>query len=278
MDKNKVRQGAAIRIPLTVQKKVPGGFEPVADYFTGVEEIEAFVWPGDDRARAATLPSGWTDAPMRELHVDVTAEASAALAVGWYQGVVTRPDLAQDLAYFELEVEATPGSASAPAAYHTYADLTAVLPYVKDLADQMQEQSGFAEVAGLAKRWIDGIILGAVPRGRSDYGRPYSTQRAWFWGDNAEMYRTISETLATDWLPSAGSPGDRIKQASVYYAIGEILRRAVGFRAPDGIVALGETYTARANALMSSGVVYFAASGGSTYSVQLGCTNTGRYR
>lgn len=258
MYKITIRKGASGTDSIQLRRVKDGGFEDATDQYTGSEELACAVWPGDDRAQAATLPVSWQDAPGGIVRVDFPAETTATLDVGWLSGAVWLVDGVRDLIYFSLVVESSPGSASAPPAYHTYQDLTNELPFIRELADKMQDQSGFAEASGEARRWIDAAILRAVPSQDwyqfgcgSGWGRGWGGGVAYGSTGQAED-PTIAAALNANQLMITTATGHRFVKASVYYALSRILERAVGFRTSEDLASLAARYEARAKSTLNS--------------------------
>jgi hypothetical protein len=266
---HKLRKGASGQLSLQVRRLSADGvgYEDAEGVYTGSEPLSCSLWPGDDRAQAASLAATWEDAPAGKVRVEIPSATTIGLAVGAYKGAVTLTATARDVAYFRLEVESSPGSAAEPKAYHTYADLTAELPWVGKLANPNQDQSGFAELAGEARRWIDAAILRSVPsRNWPQLGFGYggglrggSSGGCRSWGPggvygslgNAED-PTIAAALDANQLIITTATGRRFVQASVYYTLYKILRRAAGMQQSDELIAMAAEYKRDAEAMLNS--------------------------
>ena len=268
MDTIVQRQGVGgSPVSLQVQRRAAkGGFEPAANLFDGSEPIQCVLWAGDDRAQATTLPCSWLDAASGTVKVQFPAATMAGLDVGWYQALVERTDLSQSLVAFRVQVEPGPGTSGKPSSYHTYADLTAELPWVGKLADYLQDQSGFAEVAGEARQWIDAAILRSVPardwrRFGPGLGLGFGAGgrcSSWGSGSGGDQPVGLSEdpdvaaALAAGQLMTATATGRRFVRASVYYTLSKILRRSIGYKAANDLIEMAAQYRRDADALLAS--------------------------
>lgn len=251
-----------------------GGFADLTGEFDGSEPLTALVWPGDDRAQTATLPAEWDDGPAGRVRVDFPLETMTALAVGWYDGMLKLADGSLDLAAFRVEVLPGPGTGGAPKAYHTYQDLTDELPWVGKLADYLQDQSGFAEVAAESRRWIDGCVLAAVPsRGSVPNPRQFDLG-----GSGLAHSVEIAELLDADGLDVTSPAGRRIVRAAVHRSLATILGRSVGMPGRTDLIDLADRHARKAdNALMSAVAEIRAEPDGPVlYAIPLGVTNTRR--
>jgi hypothetical protein len=240
-----------------------GGFTPALNVYDGSESLECDLWPGDDRSVVGSLPMTWNDAPNALVDIAFPLDVMTALDVTWYSGMGKLADGSADLIEFRLEVTPGPGSASAPAAYHTYKDLTDELPWIGKLADLLQDQSGFAEVAALARKWIDAAILRVVPdqdwsRLACGWGRGYGT-----WGAGSGYYGyygstgqaqdpIIAAALDANQLMLTTATGHRFVEASVYYTLGRILKRAAGMQQTQDLIGMGDDYMKQAEKKLMS--------------------------
>jgi hypothetical protein len=249
-------QGVGDVEPITIRTPTSnGGFADLTDKYTGDEELLCVLWPGDDQAVTATLPATWDSGPLGQVRITFPQATMATLEATWYYGLLTLADSSEALAEFRVEVEAGPGAAAALKVYHSYKDLLDEAPWAAKLADQLKDQSGFAEVRAESRRWVDAAILRAVPT--LDWGpTSYRTYAASFYGSLPyDPYGslgladdpTIAAALDADQLILTTSTGRRFVQAAVYKTLSVITRRAVGMTANNDLLALSEKYEVMAD-------------------------------
>lgn len=248
--------GGSESIQLTTES-ANGGYVNLTDKYTGDEALSCVLWPGDDRAATATLPANWDDGPAGQVRITFTKDVMTTLEATWYSGLLTLADGSEALAEFRVVVEAGPGTATAPKVYHSYKDLLDEAPWAAKLASQLNDQSGFSEVAAESRRWVDAAILKAVPSltwgqystpgyGTSSYGYgsayydPYGSLGL---GDDP----TIAAALDADQLTLTTATGRRFVQAAVYKTLSVILRRAVGVTPNNDLLTLSDKYEGMAD-------------------------------
>jgi hypothetical protein len=224
--------------------------------FTGSETFACTIWPGDDRTATTTLPAAWLSYEDGTVDVTFPLATMQALAVGFYQWELKLSDGSVDCAVGTLDVTSGPGSGTAPSAYHTYADLVNELPWVGELRDYLQDQSGFAEVSQDAYDWINAAILKAVPVGGVGI---ISRQNFWWWSTPASSGTSpplgedavIAGYLDDGKLITTTATGKRFVRASVYYTLGMILGRAIGMNTSQNVNALSGQYLRMAHEMLA---------------------------
>lgn len=257
--------GASETIQVTTLSDT-GKYVPLLSKYDGTEALSCVLWPGDDQAVTTTLPATWdaTSAPLGQVDVAFPLDAMTSLEVTWYDGMLRLADGSADLAAFRLEVTPGPGTATAGKVYHAYKDLLDELPYVGKLKDQLNDQSGFREVAADSRRWVDAAILRAVPS--LEYGlTSMPIQADWSRASIAyDPYGSlglgddpiIAAALDADQLVLTTSTGRRIVKAAVYKTLSVILRRAVGTNATNDLTALSTDYEKLAEKTLATCVAH----------------------
>lgn len=219
-----LRVPAGLSIAPTVTLRDATG-TAVTDYYDGSEALAVSVWPGDDRAALAWgCTAVWLSAAGGT--VTVTIPCPAGTAPGVY---TIRLTVAGKLAWQQdLEVIASPGSATAPAVYHSYDEQLRVSPWIAGLEDP-GVRTGYEEERSEARQALEEL---AQARYRGD----------WTGGGYASGYagQARSETLAA-WLAEDRlivTPDVRLWLGHWVAAL--VARRQVGPGASKDYLALAE--------------------------------------
>lgn len=246
-----------------------GGYTNLINKYTGSEALLCELWPGDDRAVTTTLPATWVSGPLGQVRITFRQATMATLEATWYSGLLTLADASEALAEFRVEVEAGPGTATAPKVYHSYKDLLDEAPWASKLASQLKDESGFAEVAAESRRWVDAAILKAVPSiywglnaipgfGASSFGSAlYDPYGSLGLGDDP----VIAAALDADQLILTTATGRRFVQAAVYKTLSVILRRAISPAASNDLLTLSDKYENMAEKKLASCVAAIDVNG-----------------
>ena len=170
MDKINVRQG--IYLPWQVTLKDEAG-DSITTY-TADNALTCKVWSGDNTATVATPSVAWIDPTLGTLLISFLADDTSALLSGSYlcsvELALTGDLVGETLEAYraDLVVEDSPGTQVAPPSYCSYQDLLAFAPQIaKEKADSTQ--TGFAEQRGLAREWIERVILSKAGRYQGRY-------------------------------------------------------------------------------------------------------------
>lgn len=252
MDTFTLYQGTALPIDATLRDDLG---DPITTY-SGSEALTAAAWPGGDRAAAFAPSVAWTSAPDGAFRVTITAAQGAGLALGrWFATVTLEDPLEGPLeAYrFAFDVWPRPGSATAPPAYCSFADLlTDGRSWLRQLQSE-DDETGFGRQRGRAREWLDALIIARWPGssggsfGGSDIttGFDLSTGQA---GPGGYMARRLA----------AGGliVGAAVAECCAKKAIGYICEGQLGPAAgSDKFAALGRHYHREADNLARSLVV-----------------------
>jgi hypothetical protein len=244
-----------------------GGYAKLTDKYDGSEELLCVLWPGDDRSITTTLPASWDDGPLGKVRIEFPADVTTTLEPTWYGGLLSLASDSTLLAEFRVVVEAAPGSAAPPKVYHRYQDLVDELPWVGKLADQLNDQGGFVEVAAAARRWIDAAILRSVPV-RGAYGSPWYGFSSWDDSYNG-VYGSLGQAedpdvaaaLDADQLDVTTATGRRFVEASIYWTLAKVLKRAVGMQANNDLLKLSDEYKDAADKKLATCVAVIDTNG-----------------
>lgn len=250
-----------------------GGYTPLVNKYTGTEALSCVLWPGDDQVMTTTLSATWSDAPNGKVSIAFPLATMTTLDVTWYDAMLKLADGSADLAAFRLEVTAGPGTAVAGKVYHTYKDLTDELPFVRKLADHLNDQSGFREIAAESRQWVDAAILRATPpiyyglNVMQSYGEgsPGSLTYAGWYDPYGSLGLSddpiIAAALDADQLVLTTSTGRRFVKASVYKTLSVILRHAVGMQTTNDLMAMSKDYADMAERTLRSCVAHIDTNG-----------------
>jgi hypothetical protein len=165
MDVFPCRQGVALSLLATLQDQQGN----VITSYLGTEALAATVWAGGGRAISFDAAAAWVDPGQGQFSINVSAAQTSGLEEGRYRCAVTLQDPYLGLleAYvFAIDVGLAPGSAAAPPAYCTMADLlTYGRAWLRDLQSDDDEE-GFGEQRGRARSWLDDLIISRYPTSR----------------------------------------------------------------------------------------------------------------
>jgi hypothetical protein len=128
--------------------------------YAGTETLTAKLWAGDDITALATPTLAWANHDAGTVTLTLSA-ANTTQTPATYQirCTVTDGGVAYEFYRAWLKIEASPGSATAPATYCGFDDM---LELAGDLADALLEssdQAGFAEQRAKARRWTDRVVV-----------------------------------------------------------------------------------------------------------------------
>jgi len=158
MDNFEVLQGTALPLVVTIRDSVG---DPIASY-TGAEPLSSACWPGGDRASAFAPAAGWLKPGAGTISVAVAAAQTSSLAPGRWRGEVTLVDPAAGpvLAYaWTMDVLQAPGSAAAPPAYCSFADmLDQGQGWLRTLQGRDVDE-GFGRARGRSRSWLDALVV-----------------------------------------------------------------------------------------------------------------------
>lgn len=195
-------------------KPAPGGGDLP---YTGTEALEAKLWPGDNRA-AIALDAAWVDAPD-SISVSIPSSAVADLEPGKYRVRVYLDADKSHAAEFVLWLLDSPTDAAPAKSYCSGRDVLALLPGISRQISVEEDQADFAEQRGLARDWLDAIILAAYdPRGRGDnWDLTDPAWSTWDWTQNNDWLR---EQIGAD----AVMVDQEVKRCTAAYAAHLIAR------------------------------------------------------
>jgi hypothetical protein len=244
MDTEPVLQGADLVRVITLLDRAG---DPVTSY-TGAAVLVATLWPGDDQAAATTLDATWVDPTEGTVRLALTAAQSAALDPGAYpvRLEITESGLTASAVVIVIEVLAAPGSAVAPPVYGTYQDMRSVVPWIHELRTD-EDQAGFAEQRGVAREWLDSVLLAKVPGGSASGPRDLVV------GGGVSSRSWVADLLDADALLLTGPDGKRLKRACALFACGEVLRHQIGSRGETSYQTLAHDLRCEAESLVRQG-------------------------
>lgn len=230
-----------------------GGYS-TSDDFADAPTLACDVWPGGDLAVAASPPASWADPDAGTVQVDFPQAVMAALPVGWYDGRIYMAVGGTEIIRFRLEVLTGPGTGVAGPAYHTYQDLVAAYPQVRDIYAAAADPAALASLGAVARLEIDNEI-GAAIRRRCRY--------------REAAYLAALEDPGVDLTTTDGR---LLVKASVYKTLALIFERESG---DDQMDALRATYEAKAEKTLDGLLVGFGEASGLP-SIRIGGPQFGR--
>jgi hypothetical protein len=152
-----VFQGEGQAIPFAIAD----GLGKVITTYTGAEALATDIWPGGNRESAFAAATTWIEPTAGSVLITISAAQSAELARGRYQIYSTLTEAGADpVAILKawLDVLPTPATELALPTYTTYQDLLDYAPWIGDLAPP-EGQAGFLRQQGMAREWLDEIIV-----------------------------------------------------------------------------------------------------------------------
>ncbi len=151
-----VFQGESLTIPFRIADQLG---QPITTY-TGDEALATDVWAGGNREEAFSPDTTWIDPTQGSVLITITAAQSAGMARGRYQLYSTIAAGSDPVAILKaaLDVLPTPATETALPVYTTYQDLLDYAPWIGDLAPA-EGHAGFARQQGMAREWLDEIII-----------------------------------------------------------------------------------------------------------------------
>lgn len=179
--------------------------------YAGTEALEAKLWPGDQRS-AIALTATWQAAPD-SIVVSIPSSAVVALEPGKYRVRVYIDEDKAHAAEFILWLLDSPSADTAAKSYCSGRDVLALLPGISRQINAEEDQADFAEQRGLARDWLDAIILATYdPQGRGDN-----------WDLTDPVWSTWDWTQNNDWLreqvdADAVMVDQEVKRCSAAYA------------------------------------------------------------
>lgn len=124
------------------------------------ESLVSKIWTGDDQQVISTPYTAWL-APPNKVRVTITPTDLLNCPIGPCRlrtYVQSGADLRR-VAETTLKVLAAPGTATPGKVYCSYEDLKRIHPTIEVLHNKGEDQSGFAEQRGSARKEIDGLIV-----------------------------------------------------------------------------------------------------------------------
>lgn len=127
--------------------------------YTGSATFTAYFYRGDDQASIFTPTCAWTDAAAGKFSVTLPAASTTGLAEGTYRldVFITEDGIKSHAVRASVEVLATAGSGTAPTTYCTYENMLQYAPWLRDMVDTAEDQAGFAEQRGQARKWLEDL-------------------------------------------------------------------------------------------------------------------------
>lgn len=127
--------------------------------YTSSATFTAYFYRGDDQASLFTPTCAWTSATAGTFSVTLPASSTASLAEGTYRldVFITEGGIKSHAVRASVEVLATAGSGTAPATYCTYEDMLKYAPWLRTMVDTAEDQAGFAEQRGQARKWLEDL-------------------------------------------------------------------------------------------------------------------------
>lgn len=140
---------------------------------SGSATLAAKVWVGDDQPVLFSPSVVWLVPSAGTITYSHTAAQTASLEPGYYQvqlslgvGSVTYKNTIA-----VLHLSPSPGTAAVTPVYCTRKDLLAIAPWVESQEDLQNDQTNFARQCGLARQWLDNIIMDRVEEILNDQSR-----------------------------------------------------------------------------------------------------------
>lgn len=96
--------------------------QPVLNEFTGSESLTCKVWPGNSRPLTFTPTPSWISGPAGTYSITYSAANTTGVTPGYYEGLLYLADSSAPLAVWDVELFATPGTAT---------DDLVTLPYIR---------------------------------------------------------------------------------------------------------------------------------------------------
>jgi len=196
-----------------------GVVEAYTDMTSGAT-VEAKVWPGDDRAPILTIAGDATDAATGYFAVTFAADDTASVAEGLYRYQVLATEGGTTVTVFDgrIRISGIPGTATAPTTYCSFEDMKRLAPWIEDLADADEDQAGFAEQRGEARKWLD-VLAQKHYRVPGIGNRQTSLDHLLGYGDTVgDRDATLQGWLDDDRLIL----DDDVVRACAHYAIAEV--------------------------------------------------------
>jgi hypothetical protein len=235
MDTIRAKIGAIRRVKLILETGT----------YTGSETLAASVWPGDDRAALFSPTVAWLDPDARTMSLSWAGSDTSGLAPGRYRlelritsgGATTKLDVAA------VDLLATPGSATAPAAYCTFDDLRVEAgSWVESLQADVSTQAGFAEERGRAREEFDRLV-------QAHYGGEAFSGIGWpgYTGGPTTFGRStwLADQLDADALIVTPD----VRRWNALWTLYLVCRRQIGVKADSPYQAMAAGYRAEAEAL-----------------------------
>lgn len=127
--------------------------------YTDSATFTASFYRGDDQASLFSPTCAWISASAGTFSVTFPSTSTDDLTEGVYRldVFITENSIKSHAVRASIEVIATAGSGTAPATYCSYEDMLLWAPFIRDLVDSQEDQAGFAEQRGQARKWLDNI-------------------------------------------------------------------------------------------------------------------------
>jgi hypothetical protein len=190
--------------------------------YTEADTLSAVVWAGEDATPLFNPTVIWQTPSQGLALLTISAANTATLLPGTYRLRVDLTHAGRTFPVFDglLELTGAPGVAPAPKVYCSYADMTAVAPWIGRLADET-DLAGFAQERALARTWMDNLIQRHY---RGATGAWDDTHFGFPIGGGAYFHRDGSHSaLLQSWLDAdALMLHPAIVRANVYHAIARV--------------------------------------------------------
>jgi hypothetical protein len=259
--------------------------------FTGGEPLTAVLWPGENLPVSATLAASWITPASGTVKLTISAAAIAGMTAGIYRVRVDINVSGRIFPVFNgtIELEASPGTATAPAVYCSLQDMLDHASWLEDLQDQTAHLAGFAKQRGMARDWMDNIILRSYQGGGASSVGPGGY---WMntWANRGSLLRStfLTELLASGPVTPSGGTGlivgptltnggnPKIIRATAKYAISEVCRAQIRSGAKNDYMKLAGYFyqDAQAEAATTVAEICINGDGWGEIPIPLSVTNT----
>lgn len=109
-----VRQGAALRLNVTLKRLVAGVATAITGEYTGLETLATTVWPGSNRAASFAATTTWVSPPAGTITIVITAAQTATLAPGRFELLARLTDSGTVADCYECSIDVLPAAGGIP--------------------------------------------------------------------------------------------------------------------------------------------------------------------